>query len=91
MQAAKRLVSRMKQDMIKRAIDRNGNRSSLILLQSLPQSKRQHGIGFGFGLRLGFGGIENPIREQFHAIIHEEPRQSITPDEQLPNPNQGVS
>ena len=25
--------------------------------------------------------IEHPIREQFHAVVHEEPRHRIAPDE----------
>jgi len=45
--------------------------------------------GFGFRLRRGFDGIENPIREQFHAVVHEEPGQSIGPDESCPSPAEG--
>ena len=52
------------------------------------------GLGFGFtpgsGFRCGpsFGVIQNPIGEQFHAVIHEEPGQSIAPHEQRPFPGE---
>ncbi len=38
---------------------------------------------------LGFDWIENPIREQFQAVIHEEPYQRISPNEQCPTPAEG--
>ena len=50
--------------------------------------------GLGTGLAsawLGFDGIENPIGEQFHAVVHEEPRERIAPDEQRPNPSRAAS
>ena len=60
--------------------------------------RRQIGrrLRFGFGLALGsgfrcgpsFGVIQNPIGEQFHAVIHEEPGQSIAPHEQCPFPGE---
>ena len=42
------------------------------------------------GRRLGFGGIKNPIGEQFHAVIHEEPYQSSKPTPWLPSPSRWV-
>jgi hypothetical protein len=39
------------------------------------------GLGFDFGLRRGLDGSQNPIRDQFHTVIHEEPSQGIAPDE----------
>ena len=35
---------------------------------------------------LGFDTIEDPIREQFHTIIHDEPHKSIAPNKQRPTP-----
>ena len=43
------------------------------------------------GQQWGFRRVKNPIGEQFHAVIHEEPSQSIAPNEQLPSPSRGVS
>ena len=40
------------------------------------------------GRGLGFDGIKNPIRQQFHAVIHEEPSQRVAPNEQRPTPAQ---
>ena len=40
--------------------------------------------GFRFGI--GSGGIEDSIREEFHAVIHEEPHERIAPNEASPTP-----
>ena len=37
----------------------------------------------------GFSRVKNPIREQFHAVIHEEPCQRIAPNGQRPTPAEG--
>ena len=34
----------------------------------------------------GLASVKNPISEQFHPVIEEEPSQSIAPDEQRPAP-----
>src|ERR1019366_2294059 len=37
----------------------------------------------------GFSRVKNPIGEQFHAIIDEEPNHSIGPNETCPAPTEG--
>ena len=58
---------------------------------------RSFRIAFGIGLRCNFDfrfrpgfldRIKNPIREQFDAVVHEEPQQRITPHEPGPTPAQ---
>ena len=40
------------------------------------------------GRGLGFDGIKNPIRQQFHAVIQEKSQQRIAPHEPGPGPTQ---
>ena len=51
------------------------------------------GLRQGFGLRFRFGldGIKNLIGEQFHAVIHEEPNEGVSPNETLPSASRAVS
>src|SRR5579872_507382 len=38
------------------------------------------------GQQWGFSRVKNPISKQFDAVIHEEPSQSVAPDERCPSP-----
>ena len=41
------------------------------------------------GQQWGFSRIKNPIGEQFHAVIQQEPSQSVAPNERSPAPAEG--
>src|SRR5208282_5934718 len=63
--------------------------ASLLVKFIGPRSNLRSKIERLLGQQWGFGRVEDPIREQFHTVIHQGPSQGVAPNEPCPAPAEG--